>query len=99
MARYWVSWYEPTGDGGDYRPLRVPIPKQMLGWWCTGYTGDDGHAIVCAVVEADGYLGEDMASEKHLEELLDGYWEPNKWRFISPKEDGWMPPEDRFPRI
>lgn len=47
-TRWWVSWYEP---GEDYRPAVWPLPRSVLGYWCSGWTDDK--AALCAWVEAD----------------------------------------------
>ena len=92
MSRYWTSWHEPLDESQDYRPLKDP--PQVVDWWCTGYTGDMGEAILCAVVDVDD---PDFDHDK-LVNLLEGYWKPCRERLIESKADAWLPPADRFPR-
>ena len=81
---FWISWYQPTDDE---RPLTYPPNKEVLGWWCTGFSEDDGHTI-CAIVEADT---EDQAEDV----VLQDWPEAEKWRFCNEMKS----PEvgDRFP--
>lgn len=94
MQRWWVSWEEPIGEDGDWRPFKVPVPKEILKYWCSGYGGDfslgagEGFATICAVVEAS----DEAAIKKAAEEV----WNPQDWRFIDKVEPGWRP-NDRFP--
>ena len=49
MARFWLSWPQPTKD---YRPLTDPPVTGVLGWWCSGYDSED-RAVLCALVAAN----------------------------------------------
>ena len=84
MHRYWISWIQP---GDDYRPLTFPPNEQILGWWCSGYDADD-NATLCAVVSA--------ANDEDAQDAVRTDWpEAEQWRFISQREEGFMP-GDRF---
>jgi hypothetical protein len=85
MNRYWVSWVQETND---FRPTSFPPGKQILGWWCTGFTsGED--AILCALVsgtcEADAMTA-----------IWREWPEANEWRFFQEVSNDWRP-TDRFP--
>ena len=85
LLRYWMGWEEP---GDDARPLKLPLPGGVR-WWCSGQGHD--YSTVCAVVDA---LNEEEAWGK-----LDGYWSPQKRRFVEnkgPAADNWRP-SNRFP--
>jgi hypothetical protein len=92
MTRFWISWVEP---GTDPRPVKVPPPKAVVAWWCTGYgnssdTGD--YNTICAVVDAPN----EKAAQREV--CRRGAWHPSEFRFCEPKAAAWMPPEERFPR-
>lgn len=82
MNIYWISWYEP---GTDHRPLSFPPNKAVLGWWCTGESGN--RATICALVRAES---EDAAKAAVRED-----WAADVWRFcdLRPK----INLGDRFP--
>ena len=81
--RFWISWYQPTGD---HRPLAYPPHRSILGWWCTGFA-DEGTATLCALVDA---TNEDDAKAAVIKE-----WpEAERWRFCN-EHDGDL--GDRFP--
>jgi len=83
--RFWISWHQPTED---FRPLNFPPKQNVLGWWCSGYGGDDT-PILCALVEA---THEGMAKAVVRED-----WpEAEKFRFCEPRDNEWRP-SDRFP--
>ena len=86
MKRYWISWYQPTED---YRPLKWPLPKEILGWWCSGLRCSDDASTLVAWVEAE--------SNESAEKLIKKYWpEAKEWRFNDEVELDWKP-NDRFP--
>lgn len=84
MSNYWMSWCEP---GDDYRPLTLPLPAAIRGWWCSGYDSDD-NATLCALVKAE--------SEDDAKALICQFWKPGYWRFCEERGDDWLP-GDRFP--
>lgn len=85
--RYWLSWEEP---GDDPRPVAVPPPDGVVGWWWTGQ--GDGYSTICAVVDAVDAKGARAVVESP------GGWRPRAWRFCDMKDDAnWMPSPDRFP--
>jgi hypothetical protein len=86
--RWWISWQEPTGDDGDYRPVSWPLPKSVLGWWCTGEAMDSSYATLVAWVAA--------ANEKAAKSLIEKHWKPGPWRFCDERQLDWTP-GDRFP--
>jgi hypothetical protein len=87
MKRFWVSWYESVSPD-DYRPLHDPPNAAILGWWCSGYRGDDIPTL-CALLEAESEaaarkaVGEDWPGEK-------------EWRFCEERAGDYVP-GDRFP--
>ena len=86
MKRFWIFWYQPTED---YRPLKWPLPKTILGWWCSGQRCSDEASTLIAWVVAPS----DYAAEK----LIKKYWpEAKEWRFCDEVEKDWKP-NDRFP--
>lgn len=89
--RWWISWYEPLGEHGDYRPLTWPLPPEVPAFWCSGYAGahPDLQATLCAVVDAK--------TESMARAAVRKLWKPAEWRFCEERPDGWMPPADRFP--
>lgn len=89
IKRWWISWYEPVGEGEDYRPTKWPLAKPILKYWCSGYAGDMEEAILCAVI--------DTASEEAAKKLIAAQgWKPREWRFCDEKALDWLP-GDRFP--
>jgi len=93
MARYWLSWLQPTNDS---RPLTCPPNQSVLGWWESGLSyevNDDGDEVVtpilCALVEA--------ADEQTAKAVVLIDWpEAEGWRFVSAVPNDWRP-MDRFP--
>ena len=90
MNRYWISWIQRTED---YRPLTSPPNVAILGWWCSGFDGDD-NAVICATVQAIDPSAAALAvfsdwPEAEVEVAKNG------WRFFEPREPGWIP-SDRF---
>lgn len=86
LTRFWMSWEERSKD---YRPLKSPPNKAVLGWWCSGYAGDGSHSMLVAWVEAK--------NERDAKKAIAQDW-PGKrtWRFIETREPDWRP-SDRFP--
>lgn len=86
LTRYWMSWKERAKD---YRPLTSPPNKHILGWWCSGYAGDESYSTIVAWVEAK--------TEAEAKKAIAKDW-PGKrqWRFVNPCEPGYVP-GDRFP--
>lgn len=87
LKRWWVSWEEPTGMDGDYRPISVPVPPAVKRWWCSGH--GEGYATLCAVVDAP--------SEADAMAAIEDDWKPQAWRFCTEHELGWRPNPGRFP--
>lgn len=86
MARWWVSWYQPTED---YRPLSSPPNEAILGWWCSGMRCADEASTLCALVHA--------ASERAAKKAIQIDWpEAREWRFCETRPDDYLP-ADRFP--
>jgi hypothetical protein len=85
MARFWISWHQPTAD---HRPLTYPPHPQVLGWWKSGYDSDDV-AQLCGWIEAES---EDMAKTY----IRISWPEAERWRFAEQVADDWRP-TDRFP--
>lgn len=83
MKRFWMRWEEP---GEDYRPLTLPLPPAIKGWWCS--SEGDSYATLCALVDAD--------SEAAAKELVGQFWKPRAWSFCNEKDKDWLP-GDRFP--
>ena len=88
MGRYWVSWYQP---GDDWRPLAYPPTAHVLGAWASG--SYDGGTTVCALVE--GAQNEDEAKAAIAIDWPESA--TAEWRFVTPVEVTWLPPNDRFP--
>ena len=87
--RWWISWYEPVGEDADYRPLKWPLSKSVVKYWCTGYTGDGCAATLCALIEAP-------TESKAKAAIKAQGWKPREWRFCEEKAADWRP-GDRFP--
>lgn len=85
--RFWVSWIE---KGTDFRPVTFPPRLPILGWWCSGYDGDD-NAIICAAVEAESHA----AAESGIRQDWPGAGLEG-WRFFGEQRPNWTP-GDRFP--
>jgi len=83
--RYWCSWVCPEDDP---RPLSYPPNEKVLGWWCSGYDGED-RSILCATVAG--------SSETEVAEAIRADWPEfdGEFRFI--QETDSAPPGDRFP--
>ena len=90
MARWWVSWYEPSED---YRPVTWPLPPEVAGYWCSGHEwGGAQRATLCAVVDSES----DVAARR----VINAAWAHDgsiDWRFCDEQPADWMPPDDRFP--
>lgn len=85
-ARFWVSWFQPAQ--GDWGAKTDPPNEGVLGYWCSGYTGDD-RPIVCAMIEADDELDAEAVVKKD--------WPAHSgWRFIERRPPDYLP-GDRFP--
>jgi hypothetical protein len=80
----WLSW---VCKEDDYRPISFPPNESILGWWCSGYDGDD-NAIICALVKCEDEESAAAAIQKDWPEF-DG-----NWRFISDFESNTL--SDRF---
>lgn len=89
MKHYWISWEQP---GDDHRPISFPPNEKVLGWWCSGYTGDGERATLVAMVEASSEDAAKAALADDWPETLDC-----TWRFAE-ESDG-KPPGDRFPLV
>lgn len=89
--RFWISWEEPVEEDLDCRPLRIPIPREIIGLWCTGY--GENFANICAVVDIDD------ADLNVVKYRIRKSWNPIKWRFCHIKPDNWEPNSDRFPKV
>lgn len=87
MARFWVSWNQPTED---YRPLNFPPNQKVLGYWCSGFSADDS-ATLCALVDAEHESDAMAAIQADWPEAA-----AHLWRFIEPRTADWLP-GDRFP--
>ncbi len=89
MRRYWVSWIETCDPQypSDPRPARdwQTAPE----WWCSGYSGDGGEPILCALVEA--------TSIRAAWDLIRAHWHPKSSRFVNLVEADWRPDPGRFP--
>ena len=89
MTCYWISWYE-SDPHGDFRPFKLPLPKAIKGWWCSGSTAEDQPRFtICAHVEADN---EDTAKK-----ILAGFWGLGEFRFVHRVAPDWTPNPGRFP--
>lgn len=90
--RFWISWIQRTAD---YRPLTFPPNAAILGYWCSGYDGDD-YAVMCAAVDAEDATKACIAIFEDWPEAKDDML-ANGWRlFQHDKDDDWRP-SDRFP--
>ena len=82
----WVSW---VGPRGDYRPITTPVDPKIVGWWCSGESGD-GNAILCAFIDA--------GTADEAREIVNRFWPEfglKEWRFCI--VDHPPPRADRFP--
>lgn len=82
MSRWWVSWF----DKEDSRPKSWPPPAAILGFWCSGYMGDQ--PSVCALVQA--------ASKQEVQAVVEREWTVVEWWFCEERGDDYLP-GDRFP--
>lgn len=79
-------------DPEDYRPIKWPPPGPF---WCTGYSGDDSHAIVVAYVDNEDQVrefwpeAEDIESEERTEYTFTDRFPCPKW---------WKNPDAILPR-
>lgn len=85
IRRFWVSWIQPTED---YRPLSYPPGDSIIGWWCSGYDGQD-NPILMALIQG--------TSEDDVIKAVKADWpEWENWRIFEEKEVDWKP-GSRFP--
>lgn len=87
VRAYWIGWNQPSADP---RPITFPPPDFIIGWWCTGESGDDpADSLLVAHVVAE--------SPEQAHSLIE---QPSCWpdagevRFCKRKE---TQPGDRFP--
>jgi hypothetical protein len=89
---YWLSWNQNADpkNGLDYRPVAWPPPASVLGFWQTGFAGDESYSTVVALVRTTG--------EARAKRIIERAWNPGvgDWRFCH-TYDGIKPPGDRFP--
>ena len=84
MNLYWCSWIQKTSD---HRPVTYPPNDGVIGWWCSGYDGDDW-AILCAWVKA-------KSQEAAFDVVKQDWPEIEEWRFCEQKLK--YEASDRFP--
>lgn len=81
---WWVRWFESSAD---YRPLRSPPGPAILGWWCTGYSGDAAVLVAWVIAPTE---------EKAKAAILRDWPSPSpQWSFCN--ETDLSSPGDRFP--
>ncbi len=79
---WWVSWYQPTED---HRPLSFPPNEGVMGWWCSGDSGDS--SVLVAQVKAE--------NESEAKNVVNQDWpEAFTWRFC--RETSSEEPGGRF---
>lgn len=86
MTRFWGSFIQPTED---FRPINYPPNESILGWWKSG-EDSNGHAILCAAIQA-----EDDATAR--EAVTTDWPEAEEWRFLDAMGPTWRITSDRFP--
>jgi len=91
MKRFWISWYQPVGESGDWRPIyNSKKESEPFGnkYWLSGETGDGKAVTICAVVDA--------RSQTEAEKLVKKFWpDAGDWRFCEEHPLPWTP-GDRF---
>lgn len=87
--RFWLSWVQPTED---FRPLTDPPDAGVIGWWCSGYDGDD-RALLCALVRA---LNLSAAKSCILRSWPEAPARRTEWRIEEERASDWLP-SNRFP--
>lgn len=85
MNRFWISWHQPTED---WRSINFP-PIGVMGYWCSGYRGEDDVPILVALVDAES---EDDAKAV----VLKDWPEATDWRFVKKRTQDYRT-GDRFP--
>ena len=91
--RFWISWVQRTED---YRPKYYPPHHSILGWWCSGYD-TEGHAILCACVEAKDAAAASSAIIHEWPEVKELIKSGEGWRFYNRNVSEAWRPGDRFP--
>jgi hypothetical protein len=89
VNRYWVRVKLYGTD--DYRSLTFP-PIGILGYWCTGYSGE--YTVLCCVIEVSAF--EDISRIVN-ENFVGSPTERADIDFADKKPNNWVPSGDRFP--
>jgi hypothetical protein len=85
MKRYWISFVAE-----DHRPVKWPLPPELIQSWCSGYDSEDNE-IVCLLAQHD--------DEDALWRMIHEYWPETvgqTWRFWQEHNVDWTP-GSRFP--
>ena len=69
--------------------MKWPLPKTILGYWCSGYRCSDDAATLCAWV--------DVSTIEKAKAIIQKLWpEASQWRFAQVVMNDWKP-GSRFP--
>ena len=87
LRPFWVSWWHDVEGERSGFELHCP-------WWVSGSRDDDdAQSIVAAVMalDEDDAKARIVAAHDHTDVTLE-------WRFVNPRDPGWEPFCNRFPR-
>jgi hypothetical protein len=85
MKNFWISWYCPIDE-----PFMLNFP-----WWISGWCydkNDDEIDIICAAIKAE----DEKAAKEIINSCYDKYQHNLNFRFVSERDDDWIPYGDRF---
>lgn len=86
-TRYWVCAHVPLQNGKPF-PRNEPFIWKGCGY-VPGVTGKATQSVLCALIDAPGIMEVEQA-------VRDRFGPETHFVFVSPKPDGWSPPEFRM---
>lgn len=83
---YWLGWW--TWECFGYNLLDRPFKCWMDGHRIVNDETEEVELSFCACVSA--------TSKSHAWDIVQSYWTVNSKQFCDLKEEGWLPPPERF---